>query len=70
MPRYLYRVKYTYTQGVDDENVDRAKGSSTYEPVALDAADDAAALAAVTAATDLFTTSSKATRTITLVTKV
>ena len=70
MPRYLYRVQYTYTAGVDAVGVDAAKGSHTYEPVALDAADDAAALTAVTAATDLFTNSSKATRTITLVTKV
>lgn len=54
MPRYLYRVQYTYP----DESV-------SYEPVALDAADEAAALVEVTAATERYAKLMKATRTYT-----
>jgi hypothetical protein len=55
MQRYLYRAQYTY----DD-------GTSSYEPVCVRAATEAAALIEVTAATARYPTAIGATRTITL----
>lgn len=56
MPRYLYRVQYLYTDG-----------TSSYEPIALDADTEADAEADVLAATERYPTAVGATRTVTLV---
>jgi hypothetical protein len=70
MPRYLFRVQYTIGAGPDAVGVDGAKDSVTYEPVAVDAATEAAARTAVEAATDRYKAAVNATRTLTLVTTV
>ena len=59
MPRYLYRVTYTY-----------ADGSVAHEPVAVDAATAADAEADVDEATDRYPAMVGATKTLTLVTTV
>ncbi len=67
MPRYLYRVQYTYTAGPDATNVDMALGSVTYEPMTVDAATEAEAEADVFAATARYPAAVGATRTVTRV---
>ena len=59
MPRYLFRVQYTLTDG-----------SITYEPVCVDAATEAAARTDVDAATERYRIAVGATKTLTLVTTV
>jgi hypothetical protein len=63
MQRYLFRVTYTYPDGVAP-----VPGVTTaYEPVSVRAETQAAALADVTTNTTRYLTASGATRTITLV---
>ena len=56
MPRYLYRVEYIHTDG-----------TSSYEPVCVDAASEADAEAEVDAATERYPAAVGATKTLTLV---
>ena len=62
MQRYLYRVRYDYADGTTPI----AGVTSSYEPVCIRAATEAAALTEVTAATARYPTAIGATRTITL----
>jgi len=57
MPRYLFQAAYTHRDA-----------SVAYEPVCVDAVDEATALAEVEAATLRYPTAVGATRTLTLVT--
>ena len=59
MPRYLFRVQYTLTDG-----------SITYEPVCVDAATESDARTDVDTATMRYPTAVGATKTLTLVTTV
>lgn len=59
MPRYLYRVTYTYTDG-----------TSSYEPVCVDAATEDDAEAEVNTATERYPRTVGATKTLTLVSTI
>lgn len=67
MPRYLYRVAYTYTSGPDAASVDGAIGSTAYEPIVVIAATEAEARAEVDGATERYPRAVGATKTVTLV---
>jgi hypothetical protein len=59
MPRYMFRVEYTYS----DDTV-------SYEPVCVDATDEADARTQVEAATDRYLSAAASSRTLTVVTVV
>jgi len=61
--RYLYRVQYDYADGMTPI----AGVTSSYEPVSVRAADQAAALAEVTTATARYMRAAGVTRTITFI---